>query len=212
MFIPPPFREDDPKILMALIRQAGLAQFITATHDGPLATPIPIFLAADEGDRGTLYGHLARPNPQWRTPVLGDALAVFMGADAYITPSWYASKKIDGEVVPTWNYEVVQARGPVTFFDDAVGLIDVVTKITDLHEAQRAEPWHVTDAPEKYINDMLGLIVGFRMPITSLQAKRKLSQNKNLEDRAGVVEGLAASEREIDRQVSALVRECDRQP
>lgn len=206
MFIPPLFREEDPAILKSLIREAGLAQFITATADGPMATPLPLSLAEDEGEFGTLYGHIARPNPQWRRPIVGDALAIFMGADSYITPSWYASKLIDGEVVPTWNYEVVQARGTVTFFDDAAGLLDVVTRVTDIHEATRTAPWKVTDAPEKYIDDMLKLIVGFRMPIASLQAKRKLSQNRSGEDRKRVADGLAVSERQSDRRVGELMR------
>ena len=108
----------------ATIRAARLATFVTATTGGPLATPLPLFLDESEGENGVLYGHLAKANPQWRIPPLGDALAIFMGPDAYVTPAWYATKRETGKVVPTWNYVAVHAYGPVEFFDDPDRLLE----------------------------------------------------------------------------------------
>jgi len=205
MYVPPAFREDDPAILHDLMRKARLCNFVTATSDGPIATPLPLFLAETEGEQGVLYGHLARANGQWSTPPIGEALAIFMGPDAYITPSWYSSKAEHGKVVPTWNYAAVHAYGPVEFFDDEHRLLDVVNRITDIHEKPRSRPWGVGDAPEPFIKAQLRGIVGIRMPITRLEGKRKLSQNRNAADRTGVANGLAQSEQAMDRFVAGLI-------
>jgi transcriptional regulator len=205
MYVPPAFREDNPAILHELMRAARLCNFITATSDGPIATPLPLFLAEAEGEQGVLYGHLARANLQWNTPVIGEALAIFMGPDAYITPSWYASKAEHGKVVPTWNYAAVHAYGPVEFFDDERRLLDVVMRVTDIHEKSRSKPWGVGDAPESFIKAQLRGIVGIRMPITRLEGKRKMSQNRNAADRDGVASGLARSERAMDQVVAGLI-------
>ena len=205
MYVPPAFREDDPAALHAVIREARLSSFVTATKEGLLATPLPLFLVPDEGPHGTLHGHLARANPQWTLPPIGDAMAVFMGPDAYITPSWYPSKREHGKVVPTWNYVAVHAYGPVEFFEDADRLHEVVTLLTNLHEQPRIEKWAVTDAPAAFVRAQLKGIVGLRMPITHIEGKRKMSQNRPEADRAGVAAGLAASERAADRAAAELI-------
>jgi transcriptional regulator len=205
MYIPPAFREDDPAELCAIMRAAGFATLVTATPEGLAATPLPLLLDEAEGDHGVLYGHVARANPQWRLPVTGEALALFSGPDAYVTPSWYAAKAEHGKVAPTWDYVAVHAHGPVEFFEDSDRLREVVTRLTDLHEAGRAEPWKVSDAPEPYVAAQLRAIVGLRMPITRIEGKRKLSQNRSEADRTRVAEGLAASERASDRAVAALI-------
>ncbi|MFO0293344.1 MAG: FMN-binding negative transcriptional regulator [Rhodospirillales bacterium] len=205
MYLPPAFREEDLPTLHAAMRAARIVNLVTATPDGLVASPLPLLLAADEGPFGTLYGHLARANPQWKSSTAGDALALFDGPDAYVSPSFYPSKKVHGSVVPTWNYVAVHAYGPVEFFDDAERLLGVVTRLTDHHEGDRAEPWAVSDAPDSFIRAQLRGIVGLRMPIARLEGKRKLSQNRNPEDRAGVAAGLAASERPGDRDVAALM-------
>ncbi|MEI9419420.1 FMN-binding negative transcriptional regulator, partial [Mesorhizobium sp. Cs1321R2N1] len=179
MYTPPAFRDDDKDSLMATIRAARLANLVTATADGPLATPLPLFLDETEGEHGVIHGHLARANPQWRIPSIGDGLAIFMGPDAYVTPAWYATKQETGKVVPTWNYAAVHAYGPVEFFDDADRLLDVVTRLTNLHEGTRAAPWAVSDAPPDFIQSQLRGIVGLRMPVVRLEGKRKMSQNRN---------------------------------
>jgi transcriptional regulator len=205
MYVPLEFRDDDLAALHDAMPETRLANLITATAQGLIATPLPLFLAPEEGPYSTLYGHLARANPQWKLPPTGDAMALFMGPDAYISPSWYPSKLKHQRVVPTWNYVTVHAYGPVEFFEDADRLLDLVTRLTDLHEGPRAEPWAVTDAPEAFIRAQLKGIVGLRLPITRIEGKRKMSQNRSAEDRAGVVVGLAASDRASDRAVAALI-------
>ncbi|WP_043833246.1 FMN-binding negative transcriptional regulator [Muricoccus aerilatus] len=205
MYVPPAFREEDLPALHGTMRDARLANLATATAEGLIATPLPLFLAPDEGPYGTLYGHMARANPQWKLPPVGDAMALFMGPDAYVSPAWYPSMKEHGKVVPTWNYVAIHAYGQVEFFEDADRLLDVVTRLTNLHEGPRAEPWAVTDAPEGFIWAQLKGIVGLRLPITRLEGKRKMSQNRIAEDRAGVAAGLAASDRPSDRVAAALI-------
>jgi len=205
MYIPPAFRDEDKESIRATIRAARLATLVTATAEGLLATPLPLFLDESEGEHGVIYGHVAKANPQWRVPAQGDGLAMFMGPDAYVTPSWYETKQETGKVVPTWNYVAVHAYGPVEFFEDADRLLEIVTRLTNLHEGDRASPWAVSDAPADFIQSQLKGIVGLRMPITRLEGKRKMSQNRNAADRAGVVSGLSSSDRPSDRKVASLI-------
>jgi transcriptional regulator len=205
MYIPPHFEFAELTAIHAAVRAAQLASLVTATAEGLIATPLPMILDANEGEYGTLYGHVARPNPQWKLPATGEAMAIFMGPDAYVTPSWYVTKREHGKVVPTWNYVAVHAYGVVEFFEDADRLLSIVTRLTDLHEGRRGEAWKVTDAPADFIAAQLRGIVGLRMPITRLDAKNKMSQNRKVEDRAGVVAGLAASANPIDRQVATMI-------
>lgn len=206
MYVPPAFREDDLASLHGTMREARLANLVTATGEGLIATPLPLFLAADEGPYGTLYGHLARANPQWRLPPTGDAMALFMGPDAYVSPSWYPSKQEHHRVVPTWNYVAVHAYGPAEFFEDADRLLELVTALTDLHERPRAQPWAVADAPVEFVRAQLKGIVGLRLPITRIEGKRKMSQNRSEADRRGVAAGLAESELPSERAVAKLIR------
>ena len=205
MYSPPAFREDDPVILQAMIREARVANLVTATAAGLLTTPLPLFLVPDEGPNGTLYGHLARANSQWTQAPIGEAMAIFHGLDAYITPSWYATKREHGKVVPTCNYVAVHAYGIAEFFDDEARLLDAVTRLTVRHESTRAEPWAVSDAPADFIGAQLRGIVGLRLPITRIEGKRKMSQNRSAADRAGVAAGLAASEHASERQAATLI-------
>ncbi len=205
MYTPPAFRVDDLAEIHAAMRAARAATLVTATADGLIGTPLPTMIDESEGPNGTLYGHLARANPQWKTAPVGEAMAIFMGPQAYITPSWYATKAETHKVVPTWNYVTVHAYGPVEFFEDADRLHDVVKRLTDLHEQGRNDPWAVSDAPPEFIKAQLKGIVGVRMPLTRIEGKRKMSQNRNEADRAGVVAGLQESERPEDRVVASLV-------
>jgi transcriptional regulator len=205
MYTPSQFQESDLAALHKTMREARLATLVTATPEGLIGTPLPLFLVPEEGEYGTLYGHVSRGNAQWGLPPGGDALAIFMGPDAYISPSWYPSKQEDGKVVPTWNYVAIHAYGPVEFFDDADRLLEVVTRLTNLHEGRRAEPWTVDDAPEAYIRAQLRGIVGLRLPITRLDGKTKMSQNRTAEDRAGVAKGLAESPSASDQAVAPLI-------
>lgn len=205
MYVPPAFRLEELPDLHDAMRAARLPVVVTATAAGLLATPLPLILVPEEGPLGTLYGHLARGNPQASEPALGEALAIFAGEEAYVTPSWYATKRETGRVVPTWNYEAVHAYGVPEFFEEPGRLLEVVTRLTALQEAGRAEPWAVSDAPEGFVRGQLRGIVGLRLPLARLEGKRKMSQNRSAEDRAGVAAGLAGSERPPDRAVARLI-------
>ncbi len=194
MYNPPLFKEDRIEVLHDAIRRAGLVTLVTQTADGLIASHAPMLLDLEPAPYGTLIGHLARPNPQARGAI-GEGLAIFQGPDAYITPSWYATKRQNGKVVPTWNYVAIHAHGAVEFFNDPERLRDVVTRLTERQEAGRVQPWAVTDAPADFIDGMLKGIVGFAMPIARLEGKWKMSQNRPAEDRAGVISGLEAEQR-----------------
>lgn len=199
------FRVDDIADIHRAMRDARSATLVTATEEGLIGTPLPMLLDESEGRQGTLYAHLARANPQWNLLPTGEAMAIFTGPEAYVTPSWYATKQQTHKVVPTWNYVAVHAYGPVEFFDDADRLLDVITQLTNLHEQTRTPPWAVADAPADFIKAQLKGIVGLRMPISRLDGKRKMSQNRNPADRAGVIEGLSGSDRPEDRVVASLI-------
>lgn len=207
MYLPTMFREDRVERLHGFIRASGLATLVTHTPSGLIASHVPMLLDASPAPYGTLIGHLARPNPQARG-ALGEALAIFQGPDAYITPSWYATKRATGKVVPTWNYVAVHAYGTVEFFNDPTRLLDVVTRLTERHEGRRSAPWAVSDAPGEFIQGMLRGIVGFAIPVSRLEGKWKMSQNRPIEDRAGVVAGL---NEEGEDAVAALVNDVARE-
>lgn len=205
MYTPSAFRDDDLGSLHGAIRAAGLATLVTSTADGLVGTPLPLMLTQGEGPLGTLHGHVARANPQAGLHPTGDALVIFAGPDAYVSPGWYASKAEHGRVVPTWNYAAVHAYGCVEFYEDPDRLRDVVTRLTDLHEAGRPEPWAVTDAPDRFMDAQLRAITGVRIEITRLEGKRKFSQNRSAADREGVVRGLASAADPMVRKVARLI-------
>lgn len=192
MYLPAHFREDDLGVQHALIRAHPLGWLVTLGSGGLTANAIPFVLDSSAGERGTLRCHVARPNPVWKDfDVRHEALVIFSGLERYITPSWYATKRENGKVVPTWNYITVHAYGPLTVHDDAGWLARNVADLTAMQESTRAEPWAVSDAPDAFIAAQLRGIVGLEIPITRLEGKWKVSQNRNEADRAGVIEGLA---------------------
>ncbi len=204
MYTPRAFALDDLPEIQQLIQHTRLAQLVTVGEQGLQASHLPLLLKSDEGAHGTLYGHLAKANPQWRDLQNGSqALVIFAGADAYVSPAFYPAKAEHGKVVPTWNYIAVHAYGEPEVFTDAERLLAVVTALTDRHEGQRTQPWKVSDAPADYIDGMLKAIVGFALPIERLVGKRKLSQNRSEADINGVREGLAAS---VDVRDQTLAR------
>jgi transcriptional regulator len=191
MYLPKDFREDRLPELHSAIREIALGTLVTLGADGLEASHVPMLINPEPAPFGTLRGHLARANPQWRRLAAGtQALAIFLGPEAYVTPAWYATKRASGKVVPTWNYVVIHAYGALRIVDDAEWLRALVTRLTETHEADRAAPWAVSDAPADYIAGMLKAIVGFELPIARLEGKWKMSQNRPAEDRAGVVDGL----------------------
>ena len=191
MYQPPHFREDDLCTQHALIRAHPLGLLVTAGNSGLLANPVPFHLDADASENGTLRLHLARANGQWKDIRDGaSVLAVFQGADSYVTPSWYQTKRETGKVVPTWNYAIVQARGTARIIEDAEWLLAQISAITSQHESSRGTPWAVEDAPEDFIRAQLKGIVGVEIEISEIEGKWKVSQNRPVADREGVAAGL----------------------
>lgn len=203
MYRPAAFRQDDLTALHAQIESTGLALLTSNGPAGLQATHLPLLLAAEDGEFGTLYGHFARANPHWQALDGQEALAVFSGPDAYVHPGWYPGKAEHGRVVPTWNYIAVHAWGPVETFDEPARLLELLARLTARHEAGRPKPWSLNDAPTEYIERQLRAIVGFALPIRRLEGQWKLSQNRQDADRAGVREGLAVSANLRDRELAA---------
>ena len=207
MYSPSSFAIKELDELHQQIVATRLAMVVTHGEQGLQASHLPLLFKPDEGPNGTLYGHFARANPQWKELQDGaEALVIFAGADAYVSPGFYPSKAEHGKVVPTWNYIAVHAYGTAEVFSDAERLLNLVSALTDRHEAGRAQPWKVADAPADYIDGMLKAIVGFAIPIDRLEGKRKLSQNRSPADIAGVREGLAASPDVNDQTLAQLMR------
>lgn len=204
MYVPAHFAEDHIPVLHDAMRGSGLVTLVTLTADGLIASHVPLLLNPEPAPYGTLIGHLARPNPQAQTAI-GEALAIFQATDGYITPSYYATKRETGKVVPTWNYTAIHAYGTLRFFDDRTELLDIVTRLTNRHESRRAVPWAVSDAPADFVQGMLNGIIGFELAITRLEGKRKLSQNRPAADRIGVVDGLREDGRpDLAREVAQV--------
>jgi transcriptional regulator len=213
MYLPAHFKEDRLPVLHDLIRAHPLATLVTLDDSGLVANHIPMQLDPAAGAFGTLRGHVARANPVWRAhrPEL-EAMVVFQGAQGYITPSYYPSKAATGKVVPTWNYVIVHAHGPLRAIEDVAWLRRFLEELTDRHEAERAQrtgesAWKVSDAPAEYIAGVLKAIVGIEIPIARIEGKWKVSQNRPAEDRAGVVMGLSQGADPMQHTLAKLLRE-----
>jgi transcriptional regulator len=194
------------------MKQSELATLVTNTTHGLVATHLPVMLDETRGEYGTLTGHVSRANVQWReTDTDAEALIIFLGLDSYVSPNWYPAKQETGRVVPTWNYAAIHAYGRINFFEDAERLRKVVTELTKKHEAAFPAPWQVTDAPATYIDSQLKAIVGFECQISRLEGKQKFNQNRSLEDRLGVIEGLLELQDERKRQVAELMEGLESQ-
>ena len=190
MYQPAHFVEQDADTLLALMKAAPLATLI---HGGAeLAADILPLEVERVGEGWRITGHVARANPLWREADGQPVLALFQGAQAYVSPNWYPSKSQHGKAVPTWNYTMVQVHGTLRAIQDTEWLRTFVTRLTERHEGGRAVPWHVSDAPLDYLDTMLKAIVGIEIEVTRLEGKFKLSQNRSAEDRTGVVLGLEA--------------------
>jgi transcriptional regulator len=189
MYIPTHFREDRTEVLHDAMRRIAFATLVTEGADGVEANHLPLLL-----ENGVLRGHFARANPVWKDLKPGaEALAIFLGPHAYVSPSWYPSKVETGNAVPTWNYITVHAHGRLTLRDDPGWLRAHVEALSEAHEAARAAPWSVKDAPADYIEGLLRAIVGFEISIARLEGKWKLSQNRSAADIEGVRAALAGN-------------------
>ena len=203
MYLPPHFRIEDRAQQFALIRARPFGLLVTNGPGGLMANPLPFHLDAEAG---VLRAHVARANPQWReADGSREALVVFQDVDAYVTPGWYATKRETGKVVPTWNYSAVHVYGLLRAIDDRDWLRKLVGDLTDAHEAGRAEPWKVEDAPADYLDALLRGIVGIEVQIARIEGKAKLSQNRIEVDRAGVVTGLREQGGDADLRMAAQI-------
>lgn len=205
MHIPRPFVADDDAV-QELLASQGAADLITMTPDGLVATPLPFEYDAATGEHGALIGHMARANPQWRRTVVGEAMAIVHGPDAYISPSWYATKAEHHRVVPTWNYMVAHVYGELVVHDDPRWTRQQIRRLTDRHEADRTDPWSTDHAPSEFIESQLRAVVGVELIISRIEAKLKLSQNQPAENVETVITGLQTRARPGDHAVAAAVR------
>jgi len=184
MYVPAHFAATSADVA-ELLDGSHVVDLVSPTAAGLVATPLPMLYDGD-----ALLGHVARNNPHWRGPFTGESMVIAHGPEAYISPSWYATKREHGRVVPTWNYLIAHVYGELVVHDDVAWLRSLVTRLTERHEAGRPHPWAVTDAPPAYIEGQLRAIVGVELRISRIEAKAKLSQNRPPADRAGVIAGL----------------------
>lgn len=196
MYVPKHFSETRMDVLQAFVERHSFATLVAVTGEGLTANHLPLISRLSPEGTGVLRGHIARANSLWRELENGaPVLAIFDGAHSYVSPSWYPSKREHGKVVPTWNYATVHVNGTIRFTQDANWLRHLVTSLTDIHEVDRAERWHVSDAPSDYIEGMLQAIVGLEIDVTHVVGKFKGSQNRSLADRAAVAAALRAEGR-----------------
>ncbi|MDH4233890.1 MAG: FMN-binding negative transcriptional regulator [Gallionella sp.] len=206
MYIPKHFEQPRVKAMHELMRARPLATLVTPASGGLDANHIPLHLSDAPAPFGTLRGHVARANPLWRDFAKEiEALAIFHGPDAYITPSWYATKKEHGKVAPTWNYAVVHAHGTLCIVDDAAWVRAQIETLTAVHEASFPNPWAVSDAPREFTEKLIESVVGIEIVITRLSGKWKVSQNQPEQNRAGVIEGLQSCGHSNAAAMAALV-------
>lgn len=188
MYVPAHFSSDEAEV-RELLAGCGAADLVTATPRGLIATYVPVLYDPAAGEHGALLAHVARNNDQWREPAAGESLFIVHGPDAYVSPSWYASKAEHGRVVPTWNYLTAHVYGRLVVHDDPAWVESMVRRLTERHENDRDPSWSVDDAPSAFIAGQLRAIVGLELVITRVEAKAKMSQNRPEADIAGVVEG-----------------------
>jgi len=192
VYVPSHF-EASAEQLTGLLAAPGLVELVSAGPDGLVATPLPMLHVPAASGLGSLHGHVARNSPHRRLAG-ATSLAIVRGPDAYVSPSWYPSKAEHGQVVPTWNYLTAHLHGRLVVHDSVDWLRDLVTRLTEAHEASIGSSWQVTDAPSSYIDGQLRAIVGVELRIERVEAKAKLSQNRPAADRESVVSALAASD------------------
>lgn len=210
MYQPAHFNETRTEVMHALMRARPLTSLVTLADSSIVANHVPVETLSEPMPLGSIRGHIARANPLWREYRTGtEALAIFQGPHAYISPSFYPTKATTGEVVPTWNYAVVHARGTLRFIHEATWLRSFVAGLTAQYEAPRPQPWKIEDAPAEYIDKMLKLIVGFEFSITSLAGKWKVSQNRQHADRVGVLKNLQAASDADSHEIAAMLAARD---
>ncbi|MEU5990104.1 FMN-binding negative transcriptional regulator [Spirillospora sp. NPDC047418] len=204
MYVPAHFSAGDAEV-QDLLAGCEAADLVTSTPQGLIATFLPVLYDPSAGEHGAILAHVARNNDQWREPAAGESLFILHGPDAYVSPSWYPSKREHGRAVPTWNYLTAHVYGRLVVHDDPAWVESMVRALTERHESGREPSWSVDDAPPKFIAGQLRAIVGLELVITRIEAKAKMSQNRSEADRAGVVEGYLA---EGDTAMAEAVRDA----
>jgi transcriptional regulator len=198
MYVPEAFATADPTAIADLIGAYGFATLVTSGEDGLVATHVPVLYAPSRGKQGILEAHIARANPHGRALDGGSVLAIFTGPHAYVSPSWYENHPS----VPTWNYAAVHVYGRARLINDAVQLRGIVSRLVDKYESGRPAPWSMAGLTDRYMSGMLNAIVGIEIDIERIEAKHKLSQNRKVEDRRGVIKALSASDEAADRDLA----------
>jgi transcriptional regulator len=213
LYLPAHFNETRSEVMHELMRAHPLCTLVTQCESGLVANHVPVQSLSEPAPLGCIRGHIARANPLWRDyRAESQALAIFQGPQAYISPSFYPSKGKTGEVVPTWNYAVVHAGGTLRFIQDAGWLRDFVAGLTATYEAPRAAPWKIDDAPAPYVDKMLSLIVGFEFSIAKLTGKWKVSQNRSQADQEGVIRHLENAHDADSHDLAAMLAARARKP
>jgi len=211
MYIPTANSETRLPVLHQMMAEHPLAAVVTLGTGGLIATHMPLVLEDDGSEFGLLKGHVSRANPQWRDLTPGiDALAIFAGPQHYISPNWYPGKLEDGKEVPTWNYVVVHAYGPLRIIEDSAWMLAHLNSLVNTREAEFPAPWKVSDAPADFIAGQMKGIVGFEIPIRKLEGKWKVSQNRNDADRQGAIQGLTELGRPDSCVMADLIAEAVR--
>jgi transcriptional regulator len=208
MYAPKHFDETSLETMFQLIQNYPLGAFITLDQDGINANHIPFEIMAPTQDApfGTLRAHVARANSVWKNPdPLHETLVIFQGQQAYITPTWYEEKKLNGKVVPTYNYAVAHGYGKLRVIDDAQWLREHLERLSSQQESTQTTPWKISDAPDDYIQKMLNAIVGIEIPLARLQGKWKVSQNRSEQDRINIAAGLRLSQDHNAHGMAALI-------
>jgi len=201
MYIPASFAETDSIKLQAFMRQHSFATLVSRNEIGIVASHLPLLFQASAGQLGSFIGHMARANPQWRE-VQGEVMALFTGPHAYVSPSWYETQG----TVPTWNYAVVHAYGTFHVVEDRESLLDILHRTVEYYESPRPEPWTI-DQTAPNLDQLMRGITGFRIEITRLEGKWKLSQNHPEERRLRVIKALEERPDEDAQAIAAMMKE-----
>ncbi len=206
MYVPRHFAEDHVPTLHAFMAQYGFATLVTSPDAAPFASHLPLLIDSRVGDYGVLIGHMSRANPQWRGFGEGvEALAIFLGPHAYVSPNWYPSQ----QKVPTWNYAAVHAYGTPRILEDHHAVLEVLERLVAENDSAMAEPWRIDSLSSEFRDAQMRGIVAFEIPITRLQGKYKLNQNKPEADRLGAAAGLRETGEALAQDVARMMETWD---